>query len=81
MQFVDALRLSRTELKIFQPNCTSTAQPCDQLLLRTFKAEWRKRWHSRRNESVEAGESTSTGRIRNTGKYFSYNWLKKLLMN
>ena len=39
MQIVDALQLSRTELKRFQPNCTSTVQPLDQLLLLTFKAE------------------------------------------
>ena len=36
MQLVDALQLSHTELKRFQPNCTSTAQRLDQLLLRNL---------------------------------------------
>ena len=70
MQIVDVLQLSRTELKIFQPNFTSTAQPLDLLLLRSFKPERRKRLGRRRNELVEASKFTSTGRIRNPGKYF-----------
>ena len=43
-ELVQPLQLSRTELKRFQLNCKSTAQPLDQLVLRAFKAEWRKRW-------------------------------------
>ena len=42
-ELLQALLLSRTDLKRFQPNCTSIAQPLDQLVLRMFKAEWRKR--------------------------------------
>ena len=79
MHLVDALPLSRTELKRFQSNCTSTAQPLEQLLLRTFKAEWRKRWDRKRNELVRAGEFTSTGRIRNPGKYFFLQLVKEVV--
>ena len=43
-ELVQALQLTCTELKIFQPNSTSTVQPLDQLVLRTFTAEWIKRW-------------------------------------
>ena len=39
-----ALQLSLSNLKRFQPNCKSAAQPLDQSVLRTFKAEGRKRW-------------------------------------
>ena len=39
IEHVDALQLSRTELKRFKANCTFTAQRLDQFLLRTFKAE------------------------------------------
>ena len=69
LELVEALQLSRTELKRFEPNCTSTAQPLDQLGLRAFKAEWRKRWEEKRNELVQASEYTSTGRIYNPGKH------------
>ena len=70
IKHIDALRLSRNELKRFQESSTSTAQPLEQLLLRTFKAECRKSWVRIRNKLVEVGEFTSTGRIRNRGKYF-----------
>lgn len=64
------LESCRTELIRFQPNCTSLAQPLDQLLLRCFKAEWRKRWYSKRNELVAAAEYTGSGRVPNPGKHY-----------
>ena len=79
MQLVDALLLSSTELKKFQPNCTSIAQPRDKLLLRNFKAQCRKRRYRRRNKLVEPGELTSTGRIRNPGKYFFQQLVKEVV--
>ena len=42
-EFLEALQLSRTELKRLQPNCISTAESLDKLVLRTFKAKWKKR--------------------------------------
>ena len=42
-----------TELFRFQPNCTSVAQPLDQLVLRAFKAEWRKSRYIKRNELIK----------------------------
>lgn len=42
-EILETLNVFRTELKRFHHNCTSTAQPLDQLLLRSFKAEWRER--------------------------------------
>ena len=78
MELVDALRLWHTKLKRFQPNRVSTAQPLNKLLLCIFKAEWRKRLDRRRNYLVEAGEFTSTGRIRNPGKYFFLQLIKEV---
>ena len=78
-ELAEALQLSRTELKRFQPNCTSTAQPLDQLVLQNFKAEWRKRWGKKRNELVLASEFTSTGRISNPGKYLFLQLIKEVV--
>ena len=48
-ELLQALLLSRTELKRFQPNWTSIAQPLDLLELRKIKAEWRRRLEKRQN--------------------------------
>lgn len=69
----------QTELKRFQPNSTTVAQPLDQLLLRCFKSEWRKRWYAKRNELVCEGEYTNTGRVRNPGKYFFLRLVKEIV--
>lgn len=79
IDLVDALRLPCTLLLRFQPNCTYTEQSLHQLLLRAFKAEWRKIWDRRNNELVETGEFTSTGCIRNHGKYFFLQLLKEVV--
>ena len=79
IKHIDALRLSRIELKRFYANGTSNPQPLDQLILRISKAECRKRWARRRNELVEVGELTSTGRISNPGKYFFLEQVKKVV--
>ncbi len=78
-ELLKALTFSRTELKRFRPNGTSTAQPFDQLLLRSFKAEWTKRWDKKRNEKVQEGEFTSAGRVRNPGKYFFLKLVKEVV--
>ena len=57
-ELVQPLQLSRTELKRFQLNGKSTAQPLDQLLLRAFKAEWREKMGKKRNDLVKASEFT-----------------------
>ena len=76
-ELLQALQLSRTKLKRFRPNCTSIAQSLDQLVLLTFKAEWRKRWEKRRNELAQESEFTSPVRIYNPGKYFFLQLVKE----
>ena len=79
LELVRALQLSRTELKRFEPSCSSTAQPLDQLVLCAFKSVWRKRWEEKRNELVQASEYTSKGRICNPGKYFFLKLIKEVV--
>ena len=69
-ELIEAAESVNTQLMRFQPNCTSIAQPLDQLVLRSFKAEWRKKWEKKRNELVLQNNFTSTGRARNPGKQF-----------
>ena len=57
---IDALRLSGTELKKFQKNCTSAAQSLGQLLLLIIKVEQRKTWDNMGMELVSADKFTST---------------------
>lgn len=73
------LKTCRTKLKIFEPNCTTTAQPLDQLLPRCFKAQWRKKWYANRNCLVNQEQCSSRGWVRNSGKYFYWKWVKKVL--
>ena len=43
-ELLEPLQSCQTDIRRFHPNCTSLVQPLDQMLIRSFKFEWRKRW-------------------------------------
>ena len=49
------------------------------MVLRAFKAEWKRRWYKKRNELVQQGEFTTSGRVRNPGKYFYLKLVKEVV--
>ena len=77
----EALQLSSTELKRFQQSFTSTAQPLDKWVLRTFKAERRKRWETSETNWFMQANLLQQGELVILRSTSFSKLLKKFLMN
>ena len=69
----------RTVVHRFPANCTNKIQPLDQLVFRSFKANWRRKWNRKRMELVRNNEVTSSGRTVNPGKRFYLELTKEVV--
>jgi len=69
----------RTQLRRFFNNCTTLIQPADQVLIRMFKALWRKKWELKRAQLMRNGDYTATGRLRNPGKHYYLRLVKETI--
>ena len=78
-ELLESLQICQTEIRRFHPNCTSLVQPLDQMLLRSFKSEWRKRWDKKRNELVKERQFTNSRRVANPGKCFYLNLVNEIV--
>ena len=74
-----ALESTRTVVHRFPANYTNKIQPLDQLVFRSFKANWRQKWNQKRMELVRNNEMTSSGRIVNPGKRFYLELTKEVV--
>ena len=59
-----------TSIQRFPANCTDKIQPLDQLVFRSFKSVWKKKWNDKRVELIRIYQVTSTGRFQNPRKRF-----------
>lgn len=78
-ELLESLLAVRTVLRRFPKNCTHLIQPLDQLILRLFKVEWRKRWDAHKFESIIQGNFTETGRIKKPPHSFYLNLVKEVV--
>ncbi len=48
------------------------------MVICAFKSEWKRRYYKRRDELVQQGEFTTSGTVRNRGKYFYLELFKEV---
>ncbi len=74
--FETALNAINTRLERFPRSCTHLIQTLDQMVLRAFKALFRKKSNTKRAEQGLKLAYTSTGRLTNPGKYYYLTLVK-----